>query len=93
MVIALISVQWMLLGYSLSFGPTVGGIIGDLSWVGLKGVGSYPTRITQKQSPSGLHDLSGDVCRYYPALLMGAIAERMKFKAFLFLRSLEHSCL
>ncbi len=33
--IALVSVQWVLIGYSLSFGPDINGIIGNLSWVGL----------------------------------------------------------
>ena len=40
--IALISVHWILVGYSLSFGPDVKGIIGDLSWAGLQGVGLAP---------------------------------------------------
>src|SRR3954453_15084014 len=40
-ILALISVQWVLWGYSLSFGPDLGGlgIIGGLDWVGLNGVG------------------------------------------------------
>ncbi len=36
---ALISVQWVLYGYSLAFGPDIGGIIGGLDFVGLKGIG------------------------------------------------------
>src|SRR5512136_1068479 len=42
MIIALISVQWVIFGYSLSFGPDRWGIIGDLSWFGLSGVGLTP---------------------------------------------------
>ena len=42
MIIALISVQWVLFGYSLAFGPDVGGLIGDFSWFGLNGVGLLP---------------------------------------------------
>src|ERR671913_397734 len=38
-ILALISVQWVLWGYTLAFGPDINGIIGDLSWLGLKGVG------------------------------------------------------
>jgi ammonium transporter, Amt family len=38
-VIGLISIEWMLVGYSFAFGPDLGGIIGDLSWFGLAGVG------------------------------------------------------
>ena len=41
-VIALISVEWMLAGYSAAFGPVLGGMIGDLSWVALGGVGIEP---------------------------------------------------
>src|SRR5437588_2960093 len=41
-ILALISVQWVLWGYSLAFGPDHGGLIGDLSWVGLRGVGADP---------------------------------------------------
>src|SRR3989304_4620118 len=33
--IALVSVQWILIGYSLAFGPDVHGIIGNLDWIGL----------------------------------------------------------
>src|SRR5919198_5112468 len=41
-ILALISVQWVLWGYSLAFGPDHWGIIGDLSWIGLNGVGADP---------------------------------------------------
>ena len=41
-VLALISVQWVLWGYSLAFGPDKGGIIGGLEWAGLRGVGQAP---------------------------------------------------
>ena len=37
--IALVSVQWVLIGYSLSFGPDINGMIGSLAWIGLNGVG------------------------------------------------------
>src|ERR687884_485134 len=42
-ILALISVQWVLWGYTLAFGPDAGGgLIGNLSWVGLNGVGAEP---------------------------------------------------
>jgi len=41
-ILALISIQWTLWGYSLAFGPDIGGIIGSLAWVGLRGVGLDP---------------------------------------------------
>ncbi len=34
-ILALISVQWVLWGYTLSFGPDLGGVIGGLDWIGL----------------------------------------------------------
>src|SRR4030043_1686019 len=40
--ISLISVQWILIGYSLSFGPDINGLIGSLDWIGLRGVGIEP---------------------------------------------------
>jgi Amt family ammonium transporter len=40
--VGLISVQWVLWGYTLAFGPTVNGIIGSLAWLGLNGVGAEP---------------------------------------------------
>src|SRR5215207_11514181 len=44
-ILALISVQWVLWGYTLAFGPDVGGlgIIGGLDWLGLNGVGQEPS--------------------------------------------------
>src|SRR5882762_9462724 len=41
-IMALISVQWVLWGYSLAFGPDKGGIVGGLEWLGLAGVGLQP---------------------------------------------------
>src|SRR5207248_8897423 len=41
-IMAIISIQWVLWGYSLAFGPDKGGIIGGLEWIGLRGVGPEP---------------------------------------------------
>jgi Amt family ammonium transporter len=83
MVMALISVQWVLFGYSLSFGPTVGGIIGDLSWFGLRGVGLTPNADYAGTVPHQAFMIYQAMFAVItPALLLGAIAERMKFKAF-----------
>src|SRR3989339_2290178 len=41
-IVAIISVQWVLWGYTLAFGPDKGGIIGGLEWLGLNGVGLEP---------------------------------------------------
>src|SRR4051794_34949175 len=43
-IVALISVQWVLWGYSLAFGPDAfGGFVGGLDWLGLKDVGMEPS--------------------------------------------------
>src|SRR5512136_259240 len=42
LLMCVISIQWVLFGYTLSFGPDVGGWIGNFDWFGLKGVGLTP---------------------------------------------------
>jgi Amt family ammonium transporter len=81
--IAVITVQWVLWGYSLAFGPDVGGVIGDLSWFGLKGVGLDPFPDYGATVPHQAFMIYQ--CMFAiitPALITGAIAERMKFKTF-----------
>jgi ammonium transporter, Amt family len=83
MIMALISVQWVVFGYSLAFGPDVGGLIGDLSWFGLNGVGLTPNPVYAETVPHQAFMIyQGMFAVITPALLMGAIAERMKFKTF-----------
>jgi Amt family ammonium transporter len=41
-IVAVISLQWVLWGYSLAFGPDIGGWIGNSNWFGLNGVGPEP---------------------------------------------------
>jgi Amt family ammonium transporter len=82
--IALVSVQWILLGYSLSFGPDVKGLIGDLSWAGLQGVGLAPNPDYAPTVPHlafMIYQMMFAVIT--PALISGAFAERMKFSAYL----------
>src|SRR5438128_8116862 len=40
--LCLVSVQWVLFGYSIAFGPDIGGLIGGLNWIGLNDVGLTP---------------------------------------------------
>ena len=83
MVIAIISVQWALFGYSMAFGHTMGGIIGDLSWFGLRGVGLTPNPDYAETIPHQAFMIYQAMFAVItPALLMGAIAERMKFSTF-----------
>ena len=82
--IALVSLQWILFGYSLSFGPDVKGFIGDFSWAGLANVGLTPNADYAPTIPHLLfmaYQMMFAVIT--PALISGAVAERMKFSTFL----------
>ena len=48
-IVAVISIQWVLWGYSVAFGPDIGGIVGDLSWMGSTVSAPIRTRITLRQ--------------------------------------------
>jgi Amt family ammonium transporter len=81
--IAIVSVQWILIGYSLSFGPDVHGIIGNLSWAGLNGVGIEPNPDYAPTIPHMAFMMYQAMFAVItPALITGAFAERMKFSAF-----------
>src|SRR6266508_2600443 len=84
-ILALISVQWVLWGYSLAFGPDHGGIIGDLSWIGLNGVGGDPNPDYAATIPHQAFMVFQMMFAVItPALITGAFAERMRFKTFVF---------
>ena len=83
-VLGLVTLEWVLWGYSLSFGPDHGGIIGGLDWVGLRGVGLEPSESYGQTVPHLAFMVFQ--CMFAvitPALITGAFAERMKFSAFL----------
>ena len=83
-----VSVLWIVIGYSLAFGPDHGGLIGDFSWAGLNGVSIYHGDGHYVRTvPHMLFMLfQMTFAIITPALISGAIAERMKFSAyFLFL--------
>jgi Amt family ammonium transporter len=83
-IVALVSVQWVLWGYTLSFGPDVAGIVGNLDWLGLRGVGPEPNpdyAATIPHSAFMIYQMMFAVIT--PALITGAFAERVKFSAFL----------
>lgn len=82
--IAVVSIQWILFGYSLSFGPDIGGIIGSLDWIGLNGVGAEPNPDYAGTVPHiAFMIYQAMFAVITPALISGAFAERMKFSAFL----------
>src|SRR5215472_4376269 len=83
-IVAAISIQWVLWGYSLAFGPDVGGIIGNLDWLGLNGVGIEPNSDYAATIPHQtfmIYQMMFAIIT--PALITGAFAERVKFGAFL----------
>ncbi|KKL85618.1 hypothetical protein LCGC14_1952910 [marine sediment metagenome] len=78
--LCVISIVWILWGYSLAFGPTLGGLVGDLSMFGLKGVGMEPKGTV----PHLIFMMfQGMFAIITAALISGAFAERMKFSAML----------
>jgi len=82
--IALVSVQWVIIGYSLAFGPDVRGVIGGLDWMGLAGVGTGPNADYAATVPHlAFMAYQMMFAVITPALISGAFAERMKFSSFL----------
>src|SRR5438132_1765118 len=82
-ILCLISVQWVLWGYSLAFGPDKGHIIGGLEWVGLNNVGFTPNADYAPTIPHQAFMLFQMMFAVItPALISGAFAERQRFNAF-----------
>ncbi len=83
-VVALISIQWVLWGYSLAFGPDIGGWIGSLGWVGLNNVGATPNPDYSATIPHQAFMVFQMMFAIItPALITGAVAERAKFGTFI----------
>ena len=82
-ILCLISVQWVLWGYTLAFGPDIGGIIGGLDWLALRGVGIAPNADYAATVPHQAFMVFQMMFAVItPALITGAFAERKRFKAF-----------
>jgi Amt family ammonium transporter len=81
--LAMISVQWVLWGYSIAFGPDIGGLIGGFHYVGLATVGGEPGPYADTIPHLAYTIFQGMFAVITPALITGAFAERMKFKTFL----------
>jgi len=81
---AVIGVQWVLVGYALAFGTSVGGVIGwDSALVALNGID-----MAKPYADKGIPELvfvmfQGKFAIITPALISGAVAERMRFRTFL----------
>ena len=81
--LAIVGLTWVLWGYSLAFGPDVGGFIGNLEWAGLNGVsateaGPYAATIPHQ----AFMVFQSKFAIITPALIAGAFAERIKFSTF-----------
>lgn len=82
-ILCVVSLQWVLFGYSLAFGPG-NGFIGGLKWAGLNGVGLTPNADYAATIPHQAFMIFQMMFAVItPALIIGAFAERMKFSAFL----------
>src|SRR6185312_13875184 len=80
--LGIVTVQWAVIGYSLAFGKTHGGIIGGFEFAFMRGVGLEP-RDASSTIPHILFMMyQGMFAIITPALIAGAFAERMKFSAF-----------
>jgi len=81
--LCLLSLQWIIFGYSLAFAPG-NGFWGGLSWFGLNGVGAAPYAGYSATIPHQAFMVFQMMFAVItPALIIGAFAERMKFSAFL----------
>ena len=80
--LCLISLQWVVIGYSLAFGPDIHGVIGSPAWLGLKGVGMSPSSYAPTVPHMAFVIFQMMFAVITPGLIVGAFVERMKFSAF-----------
>lgn len=79
-----IGVQWILFGYTLAFGPSIGGLIGGLDFLGLNGIGLEPNPDYSATIPAlAFMAFQGTFAVITPALITGAFVERISFKVYL----------
>jgi Amt family ammonium transporter len=82
--IGLISIQWILIGYTLAFGTSFNGLVGGLDFLGFSGVGAEPNADYAATIPHlGFAAYQMMFAIITPALITGAFVERINFKAFL----------
>ena len=83
-ILGMISIQWILYGYTLSFGPDHRGLIGGLDWLGMMNVGQNPYAGYAASIPHlafMMFQMAFAVIT--PALITGAFVERINFSGFL----------
>ena len=84
LILCVVSIVWVLWGYSLAFAPDQGGVIGALDWALLSGVGAVPHPVYAPTVPHlafAIFQLM--FAAFTPALIAGAFAERIRFSALL----------
>jgi len=84
LILCVVSMVWVLWGYSLTFAPDQGGVIGALDWALLSGVGAAPHPVYAPTVPHlafAIFQLM--FAAFTPALIAGAFAERIRFSALL----------
>ncbi len=83
-VLGIITLQWSLWGYSLAFGGDIAGVVGNLHFLGLSGVGQTPNPAYAATIPHlAFMVFQAMFAVITPALIAGALAERIKFSSFL----------
>ena len=87
-ILCIVSVIWVLWGYTLAFGPDKWGIIGGFDWIGLRGVEQGPAPLAPTIPHLIFMMFQGMFAIITPALITGAFAERMKFSALILFSAL-----
>ena len=83
-ILMVISIQWVLFGYTLAFGPSFKGLIGGLKWLGLIGVGQMPEVNYAATIPALVFMMfQAALAIVTPSLIVGAFVERIRFSSFL----------
>jgi Amt family ammonium transporter len=80
--IGIVGIIWVLYGYSLGFGPDLGGFVGNLSFLGMKGVGPLPSSVYAPTVPQSAYAMyQGMFAIITVALITGSVVERIKFSS------------
>lgn len=80
----LIGIQWVLVGYTLAFGPSIGGLLGGLDHLGLSGVGAEPNADYAATIPAlAFAAFQMTFAVITPALITGSFVERVSFRVYL----------
>jgi Amt family ammonium transporter len=81
--ISLISLLWVIVGYTLTFGQDHGGVIGGFEWVMLRGVNGTPNSYAPTIPSLVYMAFQMKFAVITPALIAGAFCERMRFRGYL----------